>query len=156
MSFTIRPRLSRILLVLPAFVFALTAMGCGGDGGNRISGKITFQGKPVPAGKIYFIPDGSKGNSGATGYADIKDGSYDTSSGKGAVKGAVTVAIEGFDPSQAGEKEKGDTSGEVTVKSLFARYETKLDVTGSMTKDFDVPAEAGKPGPRGETNIVQP
>lgn len=44
----------------------------------------------------------------------------------------------------------------MTVKSLFARYETKLDVTGSMTKDFDVPAEAGKPTQKGETRVVQP
>lgn len=144
-------------LLLPAFALAVAAMGCGGDGSSRISGKITFNGKPVPAGKIYFMPDGAKGNTGTTGYADIKDGAYDTSSGVGAAKGAVIVAIEGVDPAQAGDKEKGDTSGEVTVKSLFPRWETTLDVTGTMTKDFDVPADAGKPRPKGERGgFVQP
>jgi hypothetical protein len=39
---------------------------CGGDGTYRVSGKITFNGQPVPAGKIYFMPDGRK-NTGPTG-----------------------------------------------------------------------------------------
>ena len=148
--------LRRLSVPLAAFAFALVAAGCGGDGSNRMSGKVTFNGKPVPAGKIYFTPDGSKGNSGPAGYAEIKDGEYDTSTGKGSVKGAVIVAIEGIDPGQAGAKEKGDTSGEATVKSLFGRYETKLDVTGATTKDFEVPADAGKNQQKGENKVVQP
>jgi hypothetical protein len=146
------------MLLLPAVVLAVAATGCGGDGSYRVSGKVTFNGKPVPGGKIYFMPDGAKGNKGTTGYADIKDGAYDTSSGVGAPKGAVVVAIEGVDPGQPGEKEKGvkDPGEESTVKSLFPRWETTLEVTGGMTKDFDVPAEAGKPKPRGETQFVQP
>lgn len=147
---------ARRAVALFSLVVALGAAGCGGDGANRISGKVSFNGKPLPAGKIYFTPDGSKGNTGAAGFADIKDGVYDTGTGRGSVKGAVVVAIEGFDPGQSGAKEKGDTSGETTVKSLFARYEIKLDVTGTMTKDFEVPAEAGKNQQKGERQIVQP
>jgi hypothetical protein len=131
------------------------AAGCG-SGTNRVSGKVTFKGQPVPAGKIYFIPDGAKGNSGATGYANIVNGEYDTSAagGMGAIKGPMIVAIEGFDPAAKGKTEKGDTSGEETVKALFPRYETSYDVPGSTsTKDFDVPAEAAKPK-QGPTIII--
>ncbi len=145
--------------LLPALLLVLPLFGCGGDGANRVSGKVTFKGAPVPKGKIYFIPDGSKGATGATGYADITDGSYDTSStgGRGAVKGAVTVAIEGWDPSVTAKSEKGDTSGETRVQMLFARYETTLEVTGSTSKDFDVPAEAEKgPKPPPKSNVVVP
>lgn len=141
------PRI-RYLQRLPLLILILTLTGCGGDGTYRVSGKVTFKGAPVPKGKIYFMPDGSKGNTGPTGFADITDGVFDTSSGgRGAVKGAVIVAIEGWDPSTTAKKEKGDTSGETTFQVLFARYETSLEITGSTTKDFDVPAEAAK-GPK--------
>lgn len=136
--------------LLPVLVLAGLAAGCGGDGTARVSGKVTFAGAPVKAGKIYFTPDGSKDNKGPTGYAEIVDGYYDTSAtgGSGVGKGPMLVAIEGRDPGQPGKVEKGDTSGEQTVKVLFPRYETTADLPGSTTtKDFDVPAEAAK-GPK--------
>jgi hypothetical protein len=132
-------------------VFVLA--GCSGDGTYNVSGKVTFKNAPVPAGKIYFIPDGEKGNTGPTGYADIKDGSYNTSwsGGKGAVGGPTVVAIEGFDPSSPAKVAKGDTSGEQTVKALFPQYEFKVELPrSSTTKDFDVPAEAAKRRDTGE------
>lgn len=144
----------RVFLLLPLIVL----MGCSGDSGNRISGKVTFNGKPVPAGKIYFTPDGTKGNTGAPGYANIKNGEYDTGAtgGVGAIKGAMKVVIEGLDPGTPGDVTKGDTSGEVTVKTLFASYETTLDVTGTMTKDFDVPADAVKGPKKTESSVIVP
>jgi hypothetical protein len=138
---------SLLIRIVPVLCGGL-ALGCGGDGTNRVSGKVTFKGQPVPAGKIYFMPDGSKGNTGPTGYADIKDGVYDTSSpgGRGAPAGAVIIAIEGIDPS--GPPAKADPSGEVTTRVLFPRYETAADLpASSSTKDIDVPAEAAR-GPK--------
>jgi hypothetical protein len=128
-----------------AALVSVAALGCGGGDTHRISGKVTFKGQPIPAGKIYFMPDGSKGNTGPTGYANITDGSYDTSAagGQGILGGPTIVAIEGLDPSA--KPDKADPSGEVTVKSPFPRYETSIDLPrGVTTKDFDVPAEAVK------------
>jgi hypothetical protein len=101
---------------------------------------------------IYFMPDGSKGNSGPTGFAEIKDGEYDTSSGNGraAPSGPVIIAIEGFDPSQPADKPKEgeDVSEEATVKVLFPRYEITFDMPAeTIEKDIDVPPEAAK-GPQ--------
>lgn len=47
-------------------VLAVAAAGCGGgDGANRVSGKVTFNGKPLPAGKITASrPTAPRGNSG--------------------------------------------------------------------------------------------
>jgi hypothetical protein len=149
----------RRLRLLPLLLLFVPLAGCGGDGANRVSGTVKFKGAPVPKGKIYFMPDTAKGNTGATGYADITDGAFDTSSsgGRGAVKGAVIVAIEGWDPSQTAKPVKGDTSGETTVQMLFLRYETNLEVTGATTKDFEVPAEAAKgPKPPAGTPTVVP
>ena len=82
---------ARHLLRTTALLLVTLSVGCGKDEGNRVSGMITFNGQPVPAGKIYFTPDTSKGNSGPTGYADITNGRYDTASeaGKGIFHGAI-------------------------------------------------------------------
>jgi hypothetical protein len=144
-------RVSRVARLLPALA-CLLAFGCGDTGTHHVSGKVTFQGKDVPTGMIYFMPDGSKGNSGPTGFAEIKDGQYDTSSGngRGAPPGPIIIAIEGFDPSAPPDKPKTEeeVSAEATVKVLFPRYELAFDMpTESITKDIDVPPEAAK-GPQ--------
>jgi hypothetical protein len=136
-------------------VASFCSLGCSGDKSNRVSGKVNFNGQPVPAGKIYFTPDASQGNEGPTGYADIKNGVYDTSAagGQGSVSGPVIVAIEGHDPNTAkSDKDNPD----VAVKTLFPRYETELAVSGDTEKDFDVPAEAAKgpPKPKGPAVVT--
>ncbi len=141
-----------------AAALVLLAVGCGGGSGYRVSGKVTFKGQPVPMGKIYFSPDTSKGNTGPTGYADIKDGAYDTGTpgGRGFGGGPVVIAIEGFDPNQLGRADKDDKSGEVLIKSLFPRYETTADLPKAVnTKDIDVPADAvNRPVQKGPVQII--
>lgn len=139
---------TRLIRVLPALA-CLALLGCGGEKLYRVSGKIRFNGNPVPSGKIYFMPDGSKGNTGPTGYADIKNGEYDTSApgGQDAPPGPVIVAIEGLDPSAPPDKPKKgeEVSEESTMKVLFPRYETTDEIpTSAYTKDYEVPAEAAK------------
>jgi hypothetical protein len=134
----------------------LTICGCSGEVGYHASGKVTFDGKPIPVGKIYFVPDTGKGNSGATGFADIKDGAYDTASatGKKHIGGPMIVKIEGFDPAAKGPESPDDTSGEVTIKSLFPTYETPAELAKSGgTKDFDVPASAADRQIQPETGV---
>jgi hypothetical protein len=123
-------------------VLSVYCVGCGSDEGYRVSGKINFKGQPVPAGKIYFTPDGTKGNKGPTGFADIKDGLYDTgSTGRGAPAGPVIIAIEGIDPSKPPPKADSD----VTATVLFPRYEITAELpSSSSTKDIDVPESAAK------------
>lgn len=134
-------------LTLMATSCFLACAGCGGEAGYHISGKVTFDGKPIPQGKIYFAPDGTKDNKGATGYADIKDGAYNTAStgGKKHVGGPMRVSIEGSDPSQ---KIEDPVNGEMTIKSLFPGYQTTADLDKkTSTKDFDVPAAAAEQKP---------
>ena len=125
---------------------AVSLSGCGGGNvGYHASGVVNFDGKPIPMGKIYFTPDTSKKNVGATGFATIKNGAYNTAStdGKPQLGGPMIVKIEGFDPSAKGPQNAGDTSGEVTIQSLFPAYETTADLPKASAKqNFDVPAEA--------------
>lgn len=124
-------------------VFACLVAGCG-ESGFDLSGNVTFKGKPIPAGKIYFTPDSSQGNDGPTGYATIENGRYDTSAAgsKPVAGGPMIIGIEGFDPA-ATATAPNDTSGEEIVTALFPYYETtKYLPKDSTTADFDVPAEA--------------
>jgi hypothetical protein len=58
--------LSLVLLALPL------ASGCGGQAKGTVSGKVTYQGKPVPSGFVTFLVE-----NGAPVHSDIRsDGSY--------------------------------------------------------------------------------
>jgi len=124
-------------LFLVATCLALVAVGCSDPSkGQRISGTVTFNGAPVPSGKIYFTPDSSKQNSGMPGFATIKGGSYDTSrrGSQGTNGGPMVVKIEGFDDSG---------------KMIFL-HEEKADLPkdAPTTKDFTVPESAAKNVPK--------
>jgi hypothetical protein len=142
--------------ILAAFL-ACGLLGCGSNAlkTHHVSGNVSFDGKPVPSGLIRFTPDGSKGNSGPPGYAVIKDGKYDTSAegGKGHVSGPMIVLIEGSEAA-SGENSTDESGAETDIKALFSGYQTTADLPeGDSTKDFEVPAAAGKVKHEGEGRI---
>jgi hypothetical protein len=113
---------------------AFTA-GCG-DGGPkryRVSGKITANGQPIPAGVIFFDPDIMQGNDGPQGFASIKDGVYDTSeTGRGAVGGPHIARVQGFDGKPGEELPLG--------RMIYGEHEFRVDLPKEpFTKDFDLP-----------------
>lgn len=75
------------------------------DGPPRfaVSGQVTFDGKPVPAGRITLEPDTAAGNSGPAGYGNIVAGRFTTYPRMGAVGGPHIVRICGFDGVPTGE-----------------------------------------------------
>jgi hypothetical protein len=108
-----------------------------------VSGKVTFNGKPVPVGRIYFDPDLSKKNDGLQGTAEIEDGYYNTAKGgMGTTGGPVVVRIEASD-GVAGDPERPNG------KPLFPYYEVQVDLPreNKITRDFDVPASAAQMKP---------
>jgi len=108
--------------------------GCRRESGDRrydLSGRVTYAGKPVPAGRILFSPDASQGMEGPATVADISDGRYRTRSGKGAVAGAYVVTIHGTDKTMATETHDN---------TLFPPYRTHVVIDGANTShDFAVP-----------------
>ena len=110
------------------------SVGCGPSGIERfdVSGTVTFNGNPVPHGRITFRPDRSKGASGPAGFAAISDGEFDTyQSGKGSAPGPMVVSIEGF------------KSSKPMAPALFAPYLTAAEVSADdIQLDFEVPAGA--------------
>jgi hypothetical protein len=112
--------------------------GCGRHSGPQrlqVSGKVTWQGKPVLAGVVTFTPDPKRGNSGPQGVATIHNGYYSTSGRncRGPVGGPQIVTVIGCDPDK-----KSDLypNGE----PLFSAYQTDADLSQSdTTLDLDVP-----------------
>lgn len=132
------------LLACLAFL-AVALIGCSSGSGVGVSGTITFAGKPVPAGRIYFNPDFAKGNDGQQGYATIKDGKYDTNKdGQAAAGGPTLVTIQGYNG--VAKPDNPDWIGD----PLFEPYKTSIDLPKTFsTQDFEVPesAKKGAPGP---------
>ena len=114
---------------------ASVSIGCGAtDGPTRykVTGQISYDGSPIPAGKIVFEPDDDRGNQGPAGYATIEDGTYATDTGKGVVGGPHDVRISGMDGVSIGESHQGTP--------LFSEFRTTVDLPKeSTTHDFDVP-----------------
>ncbi len=134
------------LVSLTAHVFSLPLIlgflaGCGsGERIYRLSGSVTFKGKPIPAGYIVFEPDSSKGNSGPAGRCEIAEGKFDTgkADGRGTVGGAHLVRIVGL---SGNPNANADGSKEVSLPlPLFPPYETTAELPmEDSTQDFDVP-----------------
>jgi hypothetical protein len=135
------PSIRNLLLV---FVTTGAIAGCSQpDGPTRydVTGVVTYARKPVPVGFVTFIPNTDKGNKGPGGGADVKDGKYDTASGKGMVGGPHKIQVVGFDGIPvviAGSKFEEGTP-------LFPRYEFEADLPSEAGKfDIDVPVTKKK------------
>jgi hypothetical protein len=155
-SITAAAALLRLALAPTLVACCLFSAGCGGTPGNRVRGAVTFDGKPVPSGKVYFKPDSEAGNSGATGFADIVDGRYDTGSrgARNVGTGAMVISVEGVDPQ--GSPADGDTA-DVTAKVLFLGYELRQEIAaGDVTLDISVPADAALPPSAQPSGSISP
>ncbi len=128
-----------MLRIVPVLCLTLMLWSCGGGappGPERyhVSGKVTYDGKPVPFGSILFDPDASAKNSGPQGTAEIRDGFYDTSKagGKGTVGGPMIISIMGTTHATLTEGGEG--------KVIFSGYTEKKDLPKEKTTlDFDIP-----------------
>ncbi len=112
--------LLRLLSFVVPAVFVLSLAGCKpSEPVYHISGTITFQGKAIPRGQIYFDPDGPGAVQGA---ADVVDGKYDTRTSDMPIRGGkYVVRVQGYDGVGGPEKPWGN--------ALFNEFTT--------TKDFE-------------------
>lgn len=128
-------------LLLAAICLGCGLSGCGGSGDSiqrfDVSGAVTFDSQPVASGTVLFEPDAGKGNRGPAGFAQIREGKFDTAlGGTGVVGGPHVVRISGGDKT-----------------ATFSEYVVNVDLPRQRsTKDFDVPASAkassgSQPGP---------
>jgi hypothetical protein len=140
---------------LSAAILVLLAAGCGGPSRPEtvaLSGRVTYQGKPVTCGEIMFYPEQGRPAAGAIG----PDGSYRLTtfvSGDGATPGRyrvtiLAVRVTGGAPAKSFEDEARGGGGaprnvtEWLVPEKYSRLETtplKAEVTrDSKTIDFNL------------------
>ena len=109
-------------------VLVLSACGPREEKLHRVSGRVTFDGKPIPKGYIRFSPTGE----GPMGYANILDGQYDTAQGSGIRGGAYDVVVGGFDGKQVPDAPFGN--------ALFPEYTGQAELPAEdSTYDLNVP-----------------
>jgi hypothetical protein len=128
--------------VLAAGWLALAGCG-GGPRGVEVAGEVLFDGKPLPAGRIYFNPDFAKGNDGPQGHAVIQNGKFDTrKGGRPATAGPTIAVIQGYDGDQT------DVPGSMG-NPLFREYQTAVELPReTCTQNFEVPASAAEDAPK--------
>jgi hypothetical protein len=102
----------------------------------QVSGTVTFQGKPVPAGWISFTPEPGKGS---VRVCMIRDGVFDSSreADPGIHPGKNLIKIAGFDGNKIPMWGQG--------KQIFNPVDDEFTVPkGTTTKEFVIPEAAGK------------
>jgi hypothetical protein len=128
----------RKLMAILLFLAGCALIGCGNSSEqkrNRVSGKVTYDGQPVAFGDVVITPDGAKKNSGAQGFANIRDGKYDTlaEGGKGYGGGPAVLHVTAFDKQGGKVLFEGDISVDLPP--------------GDATHDIDIPKGKEKPKP---------
>jgi hypothetical protein len=96
--------------------------GCGPSGPPRveISGKVTWDGKPLETGTISFIPD--EGQTGPMAGAQIVQGGYQIRADQGPTLGGHRVEIQAWQTS--GQTEVAGVGGATTGPSAGGVVET--------------------------------
>ncbi|AMV40657.1 hypothetical protein [Planctomyces sp. SH-PL62] len=136
---------------IPAWlVAAALAGGCGDEAGpprEAVSGKVTYDGKPVERGSIQFLPKQAAESGGAWG--SIVDGAYAIPASDGPVAGEYAVSITSApEASDAADALPGDDSGAVAGDVIPEDYNLKTTLTATVepgkanTADFDLARKA--------------
>lgn len=93
----------------------------------HVAGEIKWQGQPLKLGLIVFEPDATRGGKGVQGYAQIRDGQFDTKKeGVAAPIGPCLARITGGDGVDAGGFAPFGTL-------LFEEYSKSLEVSASTS-----------------------
>jgi hypothetical protein len=120
-------------LVLVAMLLGIaTLAGCGGGSDlerYRVYGTVSYDGKPLPYGRIVFEADGARGNHGPQGFALIEHGAFDTDTngGKGTIGGPHITRISGFDGISTNEDAPFGNP-------LFRQFEQEVDLPRESTE----------------------
>lgn len=116
-------RLVQLAVLLGSVV---VGAGCQKSGPVRVhvAGEITYKGKPLPAGIITIEPDITRGADGPQGFAQIKNGKFDTrQNGRMACQGPAIVSIQGYDGVSKGPEN-------VLGSALFTQYTEMVELNG--------------------------
>jgi len=111
----------------------LAILGCSAEVSTfPVEGTVTFKGKAIPRGEIYFDPDSSI--KGPQGKALIREGKFSTKEfNSGIVPGKYIIRIQGFD----GKPREDAPMGKV----IFPAYELSMDLVPGKPLTIEVPSK---------------
>jgi hypothetical protein len=123
--------------------------GCSGNGLNlvKVGGKVTYRGKPIQNGTVFFMPDDTKGTIGPPAVGSItEDGSYvmsTESAGDGVIVGSHRIGITGLEPKPISDGAVVDpeSAPEAYLKSKAKSAATAR--TGAAETEEDVMTDRG-------------
>lgn len=138
----------KALLLISSVFLGLTFAGCGSteSGPERVivTGNVTFDGKPVSQGEIWFIP--AAGREAPQAGAIIKEGQYRVENKGGVPIGVCQVKITADRPKEDVKIVADGGPEEIpTTQYLPARFNDKTELTidiqsssEPVKKDFDL------------------
>lgn len=140
---------SRRRLAATALAFvSIASAGCGKQKRFDVTGQVTFDGQPVPAGTVTFIPVGASKAEAGTGFARIRTGRFATREGRSPGSGPHRVMVNGCDGVPY-ESRLGDAVDQHPMgKDLFTSHMVEVDLPAKsgFILDIAVPkAPAGTP-----------
>ncbi len=129
--------MQRLIPLMSTAVLVACLTGCSNDDPDRyrLTGTVSFDGKPLEHGMIYFDPV----TEGPAGYARISGGTFDTSleGGKGHIGGPIRVRIKSHSPTD------GDETQEVAPPPFAEEYIEEVELPQQDSeKSFEIPANA--------------
>ena len=126
----LKPAYKRLLLMT---ILWLATLGCSSEIPTfPVEGMVTFKGKAIPKGEIYFDPDISI--KGPQGRALISEGKFSTKDiNSGIVPGKYIIRIHGFDGKPREEAPMG--------KALFFAYELPMELVAGKPLTIEVPSK---------------
>lgn len=137
---------SQVALLLVAWVL-LSLGGCGRGGPERtiVHGRVTYKGKEVGDGEIFFLP--KEGTAGSGGGSRIVRGQYRTDTRGGVIVGDYRVRIEGFELAEGAELPPAVMGVEATRGKPYLpeKYNTNTELelsisqSGTLEHNFNLP-----------------
>lgn len=126
----LKPACKRTLLMT---ILWLAILGCSAEVPTfPVEGMVTFKGKAIPKGEIYFDPDISI--KGPQGRALISEGKFSTKDlNSGIVAGKYIIRIHGFDGKPREEAPMG--------KAIFPAYELPMELIAGKPILVEVPSK---------------
>jgi hypothetical protein len=147
----IRKNVSCLVFAIP---IVTAVLGCGDSSGlptrYRVSGTVTYNGKPLERGTISFAPADGKGRAAG---GTITDGRYSLTTqdpDDGAIPGKYRVGIlaKEADPSKVDlkiKKLRGGTTTEAEKKAMAAVYPQKVAARAAAAAKNLIPAKYSSP-----------
>ena len=118
----------------------VAALGCGGSADDlpreAVSGIVTLDGKPLPAGAIQFFPSANAGGVAVSGGSAVEEGAFSIPREYGLVPGSYKVAINAAESEGSDSKTKGQKRRQsAPVKDVIpAKYNSQTTLTAEISK----------------------